>query len=278
MFEKSDAATRIKEARRVTSRLIDHVHYLLDIHENNRIILFSDTLSKQIPKSFAANAFNVFREAMHQIELVRLCALWDQAHLDNETIPTVVELIDNTDVLAMLVQEIADHHAKSPVSDLGSLDGETAEVKEQIAIAIRERQAAFGNQQAEKGRAALAATISGARSLQKSDRMKSLRNLRNKHVAHYLVETRAEKESGPIALAKYGDERKVLDDSVTIVENLYCWVNGTSLSLADSRTTDRKCAEALWKACTFKLEDRTSEMTTPLKTDAPRAARTGRSP
>ena len=51
--------------------------YLLDIHENNAIVLYSDTLSKQIPKSIAANAFNVVREAMHQIEIIRVCALWD---------------------------------------------------------------------------------------------------------------------------------------------------------------------------------------------------------
>jgi len=38
-------------------------------------MLYSDTLSKQVPKSYAANAFNVFREALHQIELVRVCAL-----------------------------------------------------------------------------------------------------------------------------------------------------------------------------------------------------------
>jgi hypothetical protein len=257
MFETFDVATRIKEARRVTSRLIDHVHYLLDIHENNRIILFSDTLSKQIPKSFAANAFNVFREAMHQIELVRLCALWDQAHLDNETIPTVVELIDSAEVLATLVQDVADCHANSPVQVLERIDGETVEANEQIVNAIRNRQVAFGNQQAEKGKAALTEAIVAARALQKSDRMKSLRNLRNKHVVHYLVETRAEKESGPIEPAKYGDERTVLEESTTIIESLYCWINGKSLSLADSRATDRKCAEALWKACTFKLEDRT---------------------
>ena len=45
-------------------------------------MLYSDTLSKQIPKFYAANAFNVFREAMHQIELVRICALWDAPVLE----------------------------------------------------------------------------------------------------------------------------------------------------------------------------------------------------
>ena len=58
---------------------VDHLQYLLYIHKNNAVALYSDTLSKQIPKSYAANAFNIFREAMHQIELVRICAVWDAA-------------------------------------------------------------------------------------------------------------------------------------------------------------------------------------------------------
>jgi hypothetical protein len=53
----------------------DHAHYLLDIRENNAIVVYSDQLSKQIPRSYAANAFNIFREAMHQIEIVWLNAL-----------------------------------------------------------------------------------------------------------------------------------------------------------------------------------------------------------
>ena len=77
MFESWNTRRRVDEAKRVTDRVLDHIHYLLDLHENNAIILYSDILSKQIPRSYAANAFNVFQSAMHQIEIVRLCALWD---------------------------------------------------------------------------------------------------------------------------------------------------------------------------------------------------------
>jgi hypothetical protein len=70
MFETWETSKRIAEAKRLTERLVDHAHYLLDISENNSIVLYSDQLSKQIPRSYAANAFNAFREALHQIELV----------------------------------------------------------------------------------------------------------------------------------------------------------------------------------------------------------------
>jgi hypothetical protein len=75
MYETWETKRRIDEAKRLTTRVVDHLQYLLDIHENNAVVLYSDTLSKQITKSYAANAFNVFREAMHQIEIVRICAL-----------------------------------------------------------------------------------------------------------------------------------------------------------------------------------------------------------
>src|ERR1700730_7046822 len=111
MYESWDTQKRVTEAKRITERLVDHTLYLLDIHENNAIVLYSDMLSKQIPKSYAANAFNVVREAMHQIEVVRICALWDPRHtIERESIMTVIELIDHPNVLdALANQARADH-------------------------------------------------------------------------------------------------------------------------------------------------------------------------
>jgi hypothetical protein len=60
MYVTWDTQKRITEAKRLTKCVVDHLQYLLDIHENNAIVLYSDTLSKQIPKSYAANAFNIF--------------------------------------------------------------------------------------------------------------------------------------------------------------------------------------------------------------------------
>jgi hypothetical protein len=57
MYETWPVQKRIDEARLITKSLIDHVHYLLDLHENNAIAIYSDTLSKQIKRSDAAAAF-----------------------------------------------------------------------------------------------------------------------------------------------------------------------------------------------------------------------------
>src|SRR5205807_1492292 len=96
-----------KAAKEKTRRVVDHLMYLLELHENNAIILYSPTLSAQIPPSFAASAFNVVQSGLHQFEIVRLCALWDRAELEKENIPTIIELIDHADVIESLAQEMA---------------------------------------------------------------------------------------------------------------------------------------------------------------------------
>jgi hypothetical protein len=75
-------------------------------------------------------------------------------------------------------------------------------------------------------------------------------NLRDKHLAHSLSETRLERKVGPVEPVKYGDEHKILEATLPIVEALYCWVNGTSFSFEDSRKINQKYANELWNACT----------------------------
>jgi hypothetical protein len=224
-YESWDTQKRIAEAKRLTERVVDHTQYLLDIHENNAIVLYSGTLSKQIPKSYAANAFNVFREAMHQIEVIRVCALWDQPSIDRESILTVIELIDDPKVLDALADQ-------ARAGDSGEL----------------------GKKRAERAVAALKSAIQKAKEIRKSQQLKSIRNLRDKHIAHYLTQTREETKSGPVTQMRHGDEAPVLDATVSIVEALNSWVNDVSLPLKESQAIDRRCAEALWQACTFKID------------------------
>jgi hypothetical protein len=72
MFDKMDAVARISEAAQKTERIVDHIINLIQIHENNAVIVYSSTLSSQIPLSHAAHAFNAFQDAFYRYELVRL--------------------------------------------------------------------------------------------------------------------------------------------------------------------------------------------------------------
>jgi hypothetical protein len=79
-------------------------------------------------------------------------------------------------------------------------------------------------------------------------------NLRDKHLAHSLTQTRREQKVGPIAPMKYGDERVILEATLPIVEALYRWVNGCSFSFDDSREIDQRNAKALWEGCRFSID------------------------
>jgi hypothetical protein len=233
MFEEMPVSERIQVAKQKTRRVVDHLHYLLELHENNAIVLYTSTLSQQIPTSFAANAFNVFQQGMHQFEIVRLCALWDSVKREKENIPTIIELIDHPDVIEALAEETASHWQ--------SKDDQQ-----------------FAQEEAQKARDELRKAIDDSRAIIASTRLASIMNVRDKHLAHSLSETwdekdRKEKKVEPLAPMRPGDERDMLDATLPIVEALYCWVNGTSLSFQDSRDIDRNNAKALWEACTFTI-------------------------
>lgn len=179
---------RIAAAKSKTRRVVDHAHYLLELHENNAIVLYSPTLSQQIPASFAANAFNVFQQGMHQIEIVRLCALWDKADPEKENIPSVIELIDHPDVIEALAKETAAHwHGQGGAISNPPDDPELAQL---TAQAIERSNEQFGQEQAQKTRDELHKTIADSRAILTTQKHASIMNLRDKHLAHSLSETR----------------------------------------------------------------------------------------
>ena len=211
-------------------------------------MVYSSLLSSQIPQSFGANAFNVFRRSMHQFEIVRLCALWDCADPDKENIPTIIELIDDTGSSRCLRTKRGAHWANEAMALLNPSVEPTLNAAERDAV--RRSELAFGNEQADKARTELRRAIDDARAILASQQLASIMNIRDKHLAHSLERTRREKH-GPVAPMMYGEETAVLELSVPIVEQLYCWVNGKSFSLEEARRIDEENATSLWQGCKF---------------------------
>ena len=108
-IERLPRPDRIRLAKAKMTKVLDHFLYVVELHANNSFVVFSPVLASQIPQSYAANAFNVFQRSMHQIEIVRLCAIWDGIDLDKENIPTVVALIDDDEIIEMLAEETRSH-------------------------------------------------------------------------------------------------------------------------------------------------------------------------
>ena len=220
-FEKMSMADRITAAKKKTARVVDHLLYLLELHENNSIIVYSDILSSQIPTSFAANAFNIFQLGLHQFEIVRLCALWDRAESGKENIPTVIELIDDSAVIEALAREAASHWNTNYPRLINPSDDPTEQAFEREALPRSNEE--FGRQQADKVRVNLPKTIDDARSIIASPILEVVMNLRDKHLAHSLSQTRREQRAGPVDPMKYGDEKKILEETFPIVEALYSY-------------------------------------------------------
>ncbi len=184
MFGHMTTARRIEAAKVKTERVVDRLLYLLALHENNAIIVYSDTLSSQVRYAHAADAFKVFRVGLFEYEIVRLYALWDAAKDDKknfpteESIPTIIELIDLPEAIEALVEETRGQQRS----------------KEKLA-----------HKQARRAGRELRKAIKDVRKILKSSIFRSAKNVRHKHLAHSLSETKLEKV-GDVAPMKYGNE------------------------------------------------------------------------
>ena len=224
----SDMSTdeRVRLADEKMQRIADELRWLIDLHENNALVVYSPLLADQIPKSFAAKAFGVMQDSMLYLEIVRLCALWDKPEMANFSIPTVVELVDDDDLQRVL---------------LNRMELQFRDFAEQI-----------GQREAEKTVQRLREAIAAARSRSKSEKLRSVINLRNKHLAHLLEQTREERKRA-VAPSKHGDERDLLEETIKIVDGLMLGIKGVDCGWQNSRRIASKNARALWAGCKFDV-------------------------
>lgn len=218
---------RIDHAKKIINKLTYLVSDLVALHENNQIIVHSDVLSGQITKSFAANAFNLFQQTMQKQELLQLSSLWDRADENNQSILTAIVLVDDEAVITQLMDVVRSDWPRETI---------------------------FPEEQAQKAKLELGIAIEYCHEHMNSELHRSLKNLRDKVLAHSLSATREEQKVDVIPL-KHGDEVGLLEKSIDVVETLYCWVNGSSLDIGgNTRSIHRKNAEKLWGNCEFKIE------------------------
>jgi hypothetical protein len=251
-IERLPRPERIRLAKAKMGKLLDYFLYVLALHANNSFVVFSPLLASQIPNSYAANAFNVFQRSMYQIEIVRLCALWDGVDLDKENISTVIKLIDDDQIIETLVEETRSRHMFGRDAFVAYINPDNDPI---IAAEMEQERAAsidldYADERASLARTELRQVIADASAVLGSARLASIMNIRDKHLAHSLEITRREKD-GPVQPMKYGDETELLKASMPIVERLYCWVTGTGFSIENSQKIDQHNAEALWTGCKF---------------------------
>jgi hypothetical protein len=89
---------RLESAGKKVEAMLDVAIDLVHLHASNQIVCYSPLLSSQIPLSHAGVAFRIFSKALLQRELSSVCTFWDACREDRNSIPTVVELIDDDSV------------------------------------------------------------------------------------------------------------------------------------------------------------------------------------
>ena len=96
--------------------------------------------------------------------------------------------------------------------------------------------------------------IAKANVVKTSPRLRSVINIRDKHLAHSLAQTASER-NGAVDPMRYGDGPCLLKETIKIVDGLHIGINGEGFQWEDAREMARRDAEALWKSCTFAVAD-----------------------
>jgi hypothetical protein len=251
LFRNCSASERLALAKTRADKLVDHIAALFLMHEANAVIIYSQQLSDQIPRSRAAHAFNQFRRSMHLFEIIRLCAIWDKPREDRESIPTIIASFNEPELIDQLAQEThALYVNEEPPDEFPRADNVQRTSNKSWWTQDRE---AFGKQAEEIIRERLLFAINKADEIQKSPRLKALMDLRHAYIAHNL-DLPDMKTDATVADLKYGDESSVFEETITVADALHHGLNRTGFDWEGSRKIAQINARALWESCTFQIK------------------------
>lgn len=254
-----DDLTRITLAKERTGTLVDNAATLIALFEANEVIVFSDMLSKQIPHSHTAVAFNIFQESSFMYEVIRLCTFWDsrtQIDVDIQSIPTVIQLVDSQSIIDALRMETWSAHARRTYRlSNPSVDPELRAIAERTSQHLHD---AFAERQAQRAEQRLRTAIKWSKTILASDRLIAMKNFRDKYLAHSLAATRRDKVAAAAGLSvakmKYSDARWLYRRTLAIIDNLHTAINGAGFNWSDSVRISRRNARSLWMNCNFDLK------------------------
>jgi AbiU2 len=245
-FSAYPASERLALAKARADKLMHHIASLFLMHESNAVVIYSQKLSEQIPRSYAAHAFNQFQRSMHLFEIVRLCAMWDEPGNDRESIPTIIALFNEPKLIDRLVAEAHAFHANELPPD--TVDRESA------SIWWRGDRQAFADQVAATIRGKLAFAVSKAEEVLKAPQLQALMAFRHSYIAHNLnMPDPSGDDEGSVEKPQYGDETFILDATVDVADALHRGLNRTAFDWKGSRDMARRNARALWDHCTFQI-------------------------
>ncbi|KQT60370.1 MULTISPECIES: hypothetical protein [unclassified Aureimonas] len=237
--------------------MVDLARALVAMHASNEIVLYSTTLTAQIPRSHAGHAFRQFQRSMYLFELIRLAAMWDGYGSDRESIPTVVKLIDDRAVIEAVLNRMREREAQPPhLHIVGEEDLDPATAQE-IRELFGHGQKRISEERVEAARAGMQRAIQRCREIAASAKVEALRDLRDRAIAHNLdLPEPAEGEETESDRWRYGGETDLLSETIELVEELNKAINSTSFDWDEAKGQSRRNAEELWTNCQFSIPSR----------------------
>jgi len=241
---------RAELAKSRIRKVADQIDALLHLHESNRILIYTDTVTSKIPRSHAANTYNLISDCLFGYQLVRLCALWDDpSRKDRASLPVVAELIRNKNVRRILACERYSWHSRRGARILNP--SHEVEVYTQQLSATEAYGQRLGRRNARSTIRSMLRCIKSSDEIQLSEELIALKGFRNDHVAHCLQYDKATVNARPEA--KFGHEEQLLEKTLELVRLFALDLAGTNYSWEEYRQQHKRCASELWQSIEFSI-------------------------
>jgi hypothetical protein len=237
-LQRRPVVERIELAEQKVRGLWDYIIDVCKTHENNRVISRSDRLAGQVPPSHAVHALKNLQRGLLHYEIIRLAALWDGPRADRLSIPTIIAIVSDRQVLQALYRD-----------RLVSRRAEEARLAEEVedgafAQALAAHAARSARQSARSGfhRDLRDGLALGIRTMNGKDR-RAVASFRDRNIAHNLA-------LDPVSL-RLSQVDRLLRTTTLVGNGLYGLVLRSGFAIDDSRRYARRCTESLWRHCTM---------------------------
>jgi hypothetical protein len=238
--------TNPSQLRPMLDKINAELRRAIALHEIYQIGTSDKSATSKFDKTYAANALNLIRDSLLYEEVMCLMRLWDER--DAISIPNVVKGLRKKEI-----QEAIIGRRRSAMLEIMS-GPEFTSHSQADQECLRSQYVREADQAAADARAEIDSCLTEVSKICAGTLRKSLKNFRDKVIAHTLLITQAERraqETGStIPNFRYGDEQKFLLDTIPLVVTLNALVDDLQITFEDSKRIWGIYSKAYWHGST----------------------------
>lgn len=226
----------------------------IHLNEMCERIIFTDSLSRQIPHSYAGHAYSLLQRTLVKQLTLNLCSLWDQfgkkQSEDRNSFPAIVILLDQ-EVIALAKERSYNHWYSGVEPDLGF--GYEHLTTEQIISEKERLSQELAENQSQYIEPCLHKVMHRMPMFLESTLIKTTRDFRNYRLAHHLEVKKSKKKVDIDPTLNWGAPRKLLLLSLWCCHNLSLGLLGHDQNFKSSFEVAKIYSDDLWDNCTFNI-------------------------